>query len=717
MPSGMTEVARATVTIIPNMQGAQQTIASELGAASESSGKSAGEKAGSAFSANMGTALKAGVDVVMDTVGAAMKSVGAMAKEAFSNFADYQQLTGGIETLFGTGGQTMQDMVDAAKAAGESTKGIIDKYKELNEAQDLVMANASNAWKTAGLNVNEYMETVTSFAASLKQSTSSNIEAAKAADVAVQDMADNSAKMGTSMESIMAAYAGFSKGQFTLLDNLRIGYGGTKTEAERLLKDAEKLTGQKYDINNLADVYDAIHVIQTEMGITGTTAQEAMFTISGSAAATKSAWENVLTAIGGGGDLREAMNGLTKAIFGDSNGGGLLANVLPQLQTAFEGIGEFVSTAAPIISEKIPVLIDSLLPVVVDSVSVLLESVVDALPGLLESLGKVGETVISKVTEMLPKLLQTGIDLVVMLADGITKAIPKLLPTLVKLVLDVGQMLVDNAPKLLSAALELVKTLAENIASNAVNLVTGAIALISQLEVFIIENLPMIIKTAGEIVMALVEGLTSPEAINQLVDAYLEMADAFIDAVIDNLPEILEAGILMLGALGEGLIKAIPELLMIVPKIYKKLFDKLILMDWKSIGRNIINGIKEGVLKAKDTLLKAFQDLCTEAWGKVKDFFGIKSPSRLMAYAGRMIGQGLVKGIEGEESAVDRAMTRLSNVTFGSFTPALAVAGDMGGAGSSSIVNTITVNGASDPELWAQGFIRTINRQERMLNG
>lgn len=717
MANGMTEVARATVTIIPNMQGAQQKIASDLGAASESAGKSSGEKAGSSMASGIGTALKAAGGAIVAGLGAAMAGVGAVAKEAFSSFADYQQLTGGIETLFGTGGQSMQDMVDAAKAAGESTKGVVDKYMELKDAQDLVMSNAANAWKTAGLNVNDYMETVMSFAASLKQSTSSSIEAAKAADLAVQDMADNSAKMGTSMEAIQNAYKGFAKQNYSMLDNLAIGYQGTRSEMERLLKDAEKLTGQKYDINNLANVYDAIHAIQTEMGITGTTAKEAMFTISGSAAATKSAWDNVLTAIGGGGDLSEAMYGLQKAIFGGENGGGLIANVVPQIESIFKAAGDFIGKAAPLIAEHIPPLIESLVPVLLDSATTLLNTVMNELPSILSSVGKIGEILIDKLTDIIPQLLKTGIDLVVMLASGITQAIPKLLPTLVKLVLDVGQMLVDNAPKLLSAALELVKTLAENIASNAVELVTGAIALISQLEVFIIENLPMIIKTAGEIVMALVEGLTSPEAINQLVDAYLEMADAFIDAVIDNLPEILEAGILMLGALGEGLIKAIPELLMIVPKIYKKLFDKLILMDWKAIGKNIIQGIENGIWAASDAITKAIEDMCKKCWQSVKDFFGIKSPSRLMSYAGRMIGEGLVNGIESEESAVDRAMARLNNVTFGSFTPELAFAGDVSSAGSSSIVNTITVNGASDPELWTQGFIRTLNRQERMLHG
>lgn len=704
-----TSIGKAYVQIVPSAVGITDAISKEI------DGDAVGKKTGSSMASGIASILGKSGAAIAAGFGAAMAGVGAVAKEAFSSFADYQQLTGGIETLFGAGGQSMMDMVTAAKEAGESTQGIVDKYMKLKEAQDLVMGNAANAWKTAGLNVNEYMETVSGFAASLKQSTSSNIEAAKAADVAVQDMADNSAKMGTSMESIMAAYAGFSKGQYQLLDNLKIGYGGTKTEMERLLADAEKLTGQKYDINNLANVYDAIHAIQTEMGITGTTAKEALFTISGSAAATKSAWENVLTAIGGGGDLKEAMYGLQKAIFGGENGGGLLANVIPQIQTAMEGIGDFIGAAAPIISEQIPVLVDSLIPVLVDSASALLNSVLDALPGLLDSLGSVGETVINKITELLPRLLQTGIDLIVMLANGITQAIPKLLPTLVNLVLDIGNMLVSNAPKLLTAALELVKVLAENLASNAVNLVTGAIALITQLEVFIIENLPMIIKTAVEIVLALVEGLTSPEAIDQLIGAYVLLVTSLVDAVTDNLGEILETGLVMIGALAKGLMEALPELIMIVPKIYKSIFDKLTSMDWASIGKNMLLGIKNGLLKAKDTLLKAIKDLCTECWASVKSFFGIASPSKLMTYAGTMIGEGLAIGIEGQQKTVTDAMAGLNTAIYGGVgSGQLAYAGAYGGG---SITNNITVNGAEDPELWTQGFIRTLKREGRMING
>jgi hypothetical protein len=435
--------------------------------------------------------------------------------------------------------------------------------------------------------------------------------------------------------------------------------------------------------------------------------------------------------------FQDTLQNLTTAADGLKNS--MVANLLPSLTTVMNGFTGLITgtdgaekqissginsliknitTALPQVLEAASSIVDGVVSVAPELIVSISDAIISALPQLGSTLLQVGESAMKALSSVIPQALKAGIELILQLASGITQAIPKLLPSLVSLVLEVGNMIVQNAPRLLEAALLLVKTLAENIASNAVELVTGAIALISQLEVFIIENLPMIIETAGEIVLALVQGLTSPEAINQMIDAYLLLVDSLVDVVTENIGEILKTGFIVVAALAKGLLEALPELLMVVPKIYKGLFDKIILMDWKSIGKNIITGIKDGLVKAKDTLLNAIQNLCTEAWSKVKDFFGIASPSKLMKYAGTMIGEGLVKGIESEESAVDRAMARLNNVSFGSFTPELAFAGadGMGGSGS-SIVNTITVNGASDPELWAQGFIRTLNRQERMLHG
>ena len=244
------------------------------------------------------------------TAAATALTVG-ITKKAVEAFAQYEQLVGGVETLFGS-------------------------------AAEKVIKNSERAYKTAGVSANQYMQTVTGISASLISSLAGDVDrAADIADMALIDMADNAAKMGSELESIQTAYSGFAKGQYMLLDNLKLGYGGTKTEMERLLKDAQAISGIEYDISNLADVYSAIHVIQEELGITGTTAKEAATTISGSAGMMKASWENVLTAIAGGGSIDQAIDDLvysTSAYF---------ENLLPVVEKSLSGVGTFISTAAP----------------------------------------------------------------------------------------------------------------------------------------------------------------------------------------------------------------------------------------------------------------------------------------------------------------------------------------------------------------------------------
>ena len=255
----MADIAKAYVQIVPSAQGISGKISQALGGEAERAGKAGGGKFSSAF----GAALKVGGAAI--AAGAA--ALGKVASEAISGYADYEQLVGGVETLFA-------------------------------DSADVVQQYASNAFKTAGLSANEYMETVTSFSASLLQSLGGDTaKAAQVGDMAISDMADNANKMGSSMESIQNAYQGFAKQNYTMLDNLKLGYGGTKTEMERLLADASKLSGVEYNIDSLSDVYEAIHVVQEEMGITGTTAKEAYETISGSLATTKAAWSNLLVGI------------------------------------------------------------------------------------------------------------------------------------------------------------------------------------------------------------------------------------------------------------------------------------------------------------------------------------------------------------------------------------------------------------------------------------
>jgi phage-related protein len=259
------------------------------------------------------------------TAGKAFLAIGAAAatatvaitKMATSAYADYEQLVGGVETLF---------------------KGSADKVK----------AYAENAFYTAGVSANEYMKQVTSFSASLIRSTAGDTDkAADIANMALIDISDNVNKMGSSMESVTLAYQGFAKQQYMLLDNLKLGYGGTKTEMERLLRDAEALTGVKYDINNLADVYSAIHAIQEELGITGTTAKEAEKTITGSANMMKAAWQNVLSAIAGGGDLDKAINNLVYSVQK------YFENIVPVVERSLQGIGQLIERVAPLLVQTV----------------------------------------------------------------------------------------------------------------------------------------------------------------------------------------------------------------------------------------------------------------------------------------------------------------------------------------------------------------------------
>lgn len=664
MAGNMVEVCRATVTIIPNMQGAQQTIAEQLGAASESAGKSGGEKAGSAFTANMGSMISAGAAVVTGAVAAvtgAAIGAGKAIWDSANNVAQFGDNIDKMSQKMGISAQAYQEWDFVMQHSGTSMESLKASMKTLANAAE----RDNDAFKELGISTKD-----------IQQMSQEDLFSTVIAGL--QEVEDTT--------------------QRTYLAGQLLGRGATELGA-LLNMSAEETAAMKQEVHDLGGVLDDTAVKNAA------TFQDTLQNLTTAADGLKNSMvANLLPS------LTTVMNGFTGLITGtdgaekqiSSGINSLIKNITTALPTALDAITSIVSGVA------------SVMPELVVSIS---DAIISALPQLGNTLLQVGKSAIEALSSVIPQALKAGIELILQLANGITQAIPKLLPTLVGLVLEVGNMIVQNAPRLLEAALLLVKTLAENIASNAVELVTGAIALISQLEVFIIENLPMIIQTAGEIVLALVQGLTSPEAINQMIDAYLLLVDSLVDVVTENIGEILKTGFIVVAALAKGLLEALPELLMVVPKIYKGLFDKIILMDWKSIGKNIVTGIRDGLIKAKDTLIKAIQNLCTEAWGKVKEFFGIASPSKLMKYAGTMIGEGLVKGIESEENAVDRAMARLNNVTFGSFTPELAFAGDVSGAGSSSIVNTITVNGASDPELWTQGFIRTLNRQERMLHG
>lgn len=440
-----------------------------------------------------GEKLKSGLSVAAKAAGAALAAAGAavvsIGKQAIESYANYEQLVGGVETLFG-------------------------------ESADAVQKYAAEAYKTAGLSANEYMETVTSFSASLLQSLGGDTQsAAEIADMAIRDMSDNANKMGTSMESIQNAYQGFAKQNYTMLDNLKLGYGGTKQEMERLLEDAEKLTGFEYNIENLSDVYAAIHAIQTEMGITGTTAKEASETISGSVGMMKSSWQNLITGIADdNADFDSLINNFVDSV---STVG---KNIIPRVETTLKGIGKLVKKLVPIISEELPKIVNDILPDILESavtlVNGLLDGVVNMLPvivesggqvlmsllqGILDSTPQIVEGVMAAisafidfVTQNLPQIIEMGFQILVQLTVGIIQAIPQLvakIPEIIKAIIsglkagisgivDVGKNIVQGVWQGIQALAGWLKDKVKGFLGGIVDSVKGVLGIHSPSKVF-----------------------------------------------------------------------------------------------------------------------------------------------------------------------------------------------------------------------------------------
>ena len=368
------------------------TLAAKLTLDSSSfeKGISKAEKQGSSLASKlrkgMATAGKWAAGGLVAGVSVATAAIVSLTKSAVEQYKNYQQLVGGVETLFGTGGQSLAEFQKAAGITAKSTQKQIDEVSRSfirhQEAQNDVMNNAKKAYLTAGVDMNTYMQTATSFSAALVAGLGGYTkEAARITDQAIIDMADNANKMGSSLESIQNAYQGFAKQNYTMLDNLKLGYGGTKTEMQRLLKDAEKVTGKKYNLKNLADVYEAIHVIQKEMHITGTTSEEARKTISGSLGMVKAAWTNLQIAIADpNGDIGGAIQDMVdsaKIAF---------KNLMPTIKQTIRGIASAVNELAPIIGKELPALIGELAPQVWDIFTGFVSGIWE---GLTSALGEV----------------------------------------------------------------------------------------------------------------------------------------------------------------------------------------------------------------------------------------------------------------------------------------------------------------------------------------
>ena len=467
-------------------------------------GGKAAEESGSKFE---------GFGKVLKTVGVALGAVAVAAgaaavklgKEVIAAYADYEQLVGGVDTLFKDSSQEIQ------------------RY-------------AANAYKTAGLSANEYMETVTGFSASLIQSLGGDTEkAAKYADMAITDMSDNANKMGTDMSSIQNAYQGFAKQNYTMLDNLKLGYGGTKQEMERLLADAEKISGVKYDISSYADVVEAIHVMQESMDIAGTTAKEAEATISGSMNALKSAVSNLIVGFGDAdADMELLCNNMVDAFKT------VVANITPVIENIVAALPTALDALLTAVGELLPTLLEA----VTELFSQVLETLLSLLPQLIPAAVSALMTIVNTLIENLPLLIDAAVQLVSTLVTGIADALPTLIPAAVQAIATIVQGLVDSLPMILDAALQLITGLAQGLLDALPVLIAALPEIINGIITFLLDSIPQIIagivKAFGSLMYKIVEiggnivkGLWS--GIQQLASWLWDKVSGWISSIWDGI--------------------------------------------------------------------------------------------------------------------------------------------------------------------------------------
>ena len=559
-----------------------------------------------------GTAMK-GVSVA---VGAAATAIGGLVTASVNAYAEYEQLVGGVDTLFKNSSQKLQSYAD-------------------------------EAYKTAGMSANEYMSTVTSFSASLLQSLGGDTEkAADYANQAVIDMSDNANKMGTSMELIQNAYQGFAKQNYTMLDNLKLGYGGTKEEMERLLEDASKISGIKYDISSFADVTQAIHVMQESMGIAGTTSKEASETIEGSINSVKGAWENLLVGITNpDADWDKLIQNLVDTVTAAGE------NILPALGSALVGVSALIRDLFPMIAQEIPTLISEILPQLVDTgisvVNSLITGIQQNLPALMEGAIQIVTSIGNAIITMLPQILTIAMQLIQTLINGIIIMLPQIIQMgmqlITQLILGIAQMLPQLIPQAVNAIITIVNGLLDNIDM----LVDAAIQLILGLADGLINALPILIEKAPEIIMKLVT------------------------ALIKNAPKILEAGVQLIVKLVEGVGSVLGKLGQMAGTIIQTIWDGLKSLPSKmlEVGKNLIQGIWNGISNAVGWLWDKISGFCSGIVDKIKGFFGIHSPSKVFAdEVGKFLALGLGEGFDDNlgkvyknmQSAVDFETQKLS---------------------------------------------------------
>lgn len=608
MAENGTTLAKAYVQIMPSAQGIKGNLAEALGGDAASVGQSWGQK------------LAGSIKGVITAAG-----IGAALGKTLTEGAALEQSIGGVETLF---------------------KGSADR----------VIAAADNAYRTAGVSANSYMEQVTSFSATLLQGLGGDTEAAASyADKAIVQMADNANKMGTDMSAIQYAYQGFAKDNYTMLDNLKLGYGGTQAEMARLINDSGVLgdsiqvTAETVKDVPFSSIIDAIGVIQDDLGITGTTAQEAATTLSGSFASMKAAASNVLADLTLGRDIGPALDGLAQTVTTF-----LVGNLLPAVGNILSALPGALVTFMKALGPQLAAGLSTLLPQAMAALGQAGPQMASAAQSMLTAFQ-------TAVTTQLPVLLQTGVQMVQQLVAGAVQGLPVLLTQAGNMIGQFGTSIIAACVQLRTAGMQIVSTLVNGVVQSLPYLLTTAGTLMTQFYTSVISALPQLLQAGVQMVLQIVQGIVGnfPQIITSAVNMVLQ----FVAGVLQQLPQILETGISLIGQLVAGLIQAIPQVIAAIPQIISGIVDTFLSYDWLSIGGNIIQGIANGIASGVGVIIDAAKSAASAALNAAKEFLGIASPSKVMRdQVGRFIPAGIAEGISRNLAPLRSAMQQATDM-------------------------------------------------------
>lgn len=687
------------------------------------------------LSGKLGNGLKTAAKIGTAAVGAAATGIGALTKAAVDNYAEYEQLVGGVETLF-------------------------------KENSGLIQELASNAYKTAGISANSYMEQATAFSASLIQALGGDTAAASAyANRAILDMSDNANKMGTDIETIQMTYQSLMRGNYAMLDNLKLGYGGTKAELERLVSDAEKLTGEALDPSKFSDVITAINAVQTELGITGTTVKEAGTTIEGSVNSMKAAWDNLITGIADdNADLEQLVDNFVTTIVGDGteNNLGVLGNVMPAVEMALKGAAKVVAQSAPIIAEEFPKLMEEILPELASAIANLIVALADQIPSMAQTLVDAAFQIVDEIgnafEERIPSLsvIFENLETVVVsltaafaaykaamaiswIIDALRKATEgqTIAQTLLNAVMNANPfvLIATLIAGLVAAIITLWNTndgFRESVTSAWESIKNVFSAVVDSIVGFFTESIPAAFNTVVEFFT-----VTVPEAISSFVDsvgtfftetipgffenfvqwftelpekiAYwlgfaigkliswgqeaVEWAVTDVPKIIDNIVNFfaelpgkvwtwLNETTSKIGSfisdIGAKIKTEVPEIINTFINFFKELPGKIF-----DIGKNIVDGLWNGIKNSWSSLTSKVSGLFDNLVSGIKKGLGIASPSKVFASIGGFMAEGLADGWDKEYSGIKHSIQK--DLNFGTATVDFASSGL--GVSSASMIN------------------------------